>query len=405
MSDSANFAMTRGGNQTPEFDQLRSSALFIGIVGLLASVPGIIWSQQQFFRSYLLAFVFWNGIPLGCMAILMMHHLTGGGWGFLIRRALEAGTRTIGLMAIFYLPLLVGMTYLYPWTRPDAAANPVYQQKHFYLNAPFFISRSILYFVLWIALAWLLNRWSAQQDQPGNPGAAVRLEGISGPGLILWGIAITFSSVDWIMSLEPTWFSTIYGMLMMIVAALSAMAFVILVTSRLAGREPLARISTRQRFNDLGNLLLAFVMLWAYLSFSQFLIIWSGNMTEEISWYMSRARGSWAVLAIILIIFHFAIPFLLLLSRDVKRKPGSLSRVAWLLMGLTLVDLYWLVVPAFESAGPRVHWTNFTLVIGIGGVWVWAFFTQYSKMPLLPEFDPRLIEMIEEDAREHAKEH
>jgi hypothetical protein len=194
-------------------------------------------------------------------------------------------------------------------------------------------------------------------------------------------------------------------MLMMMVAALSAMAFVILVTRRLAGREPLSRISTAQRFNDLGNLLLAFVMLWAYLSFSQFLIIWSGNMTEEISWYMSRARGSWSVLAILLIIFHFAIPFLLLLSRDVKRKPGSLSRVAWLLMGLTLVDLYWLVVPAFESAGPRIHWTNFTLVIGIGGVWVWAFFTQYSKMPLLPEFDPRLIELIEEDAREHAKEH
>lgn len=405
MSASTNFAMTSSGNQTPEFDRLRSAALFIGIIGLLASVPGIIWSQQQFFRSYLLAFVFWIGIPLGCMALLMMHHLTGGGWGFLIRRALEAGTRTIGVMAIFYLPLLVGMTYLYPWTRPDASANPVYQQKHFYLNSQFFIARSIIYFVIWIALAWLLNRWSSQQDQPGDPGAAVRLEGVSGPGLVLWGLTVTFSSVDWIMSLEPTWFSTIYGMLMMIVQALTAMAFVILVVRHLAGREPLARIATPQRFNDLGNMLLTFVMLWAYLSFSQFLIIWSGNMPEEISWYMSRARGSWSAMAIILIVFHFAIPFLLLLSRDVKRKPGSLSRVAWLLMPLTLVDLYWLVVPAFESAGPRVHWTNFSLVIGIGGIWLWAFFTQYAKMPLLPAYDPRLIELIEEDEKEHAKEH
>jgi hypothetical protein len=174
---------------------------------------------------------------------------------------------------------------------------------------------------------------------------------------------------------------------------------------RLAARDPLARIATPQRFNDLGNMLLTFVMLWAYLSFSQFLIIWSGNMTDEITWYMSRARGSWAALAIILIVFHFAIPFLLLLSRDVKRKPGSLSWVAWLLMGLTLVDVYWLVVPAFESSGPRVHLTNFTLVIGIGGIWLWAFFTQLSRMPLLPMYDPRLVELFEEDAKEHAKEH
>jgi hypothetical protein len=254
-------------------------------------------------------------------------------------------------------------------------------------------------------MAWLLNRWSSQQDSPGDPGAATRLEGLSGPGLILWGLTITFSSVDWIMSLEPTWFSTIYGMLMMIVQTLSAIAFVILVVRRLAARDPLARIATPQRFNDLGNMLLTFVMLWAYLSFSQFLIIWSGNMTDEITWYMSRARGSWAALAIILIVFHFAIPFLLLLSRDVKRKPGSLSWVAWLLMGLTLVDVYWLVVPAFESSGPRVHLTNFTLVIGIGGIWLWAFFTQLSRMPLLPMYDPRLVELFEEDAKEHAKEH
>ncbi|MGA8923650.1 MAG: hypothetical protein WB682_10945, partial [Candidatus Dormiibacterota bacterium] len=230
---------------------------------------------------------------------------------------------------------------------------------------------------------------------------AKRLEGLSGPGLILWGLMVTFSAIDWIMSLEPTWFSTIYGMLIMVAQALSALAFVILVTRRLSGHEPLAKIATKQRFNDLGNLLLTFVMLWAYLSFSQFLIIWSGNLPEETSWYMSRAKGSWAALAVILIIFHFAIPFLLLLSRDIKRIPGALSWVAGLLVVLTLVDVYWLVAPAFEIAAPRVHWTNISLIAGIGGLWIWAFFSQLQTMPLLPMADPRLAEYLVEHAEEH----
>jgi len=392
-------------NSAPEFDGVRNAALIVGIAGLLVSIPGLIWSPQQFFRAYLLAYFFCLGFPLGCMAILMMHHLTGGGWGYLIRRALEAGTRTISVMAILYIPLLLGMRQLYPWTRADAALNPEYQSKHFYLNTPFFIGRVIFYFVAWIALSALLNRWSASEDSGNDRGAAGKLEGMSGPGLILWGLTITYSSVDWIMSLEPSWFSTIYGMLVMIVATLSALSFVILVARRVAIREPISQIATPQRFNDLGNLLLTFVMLWAYLGFSQFLITWSGNTTEEISWYMSRGRGSWAGLALVLIIFHFAVPFALLLSRDVKRKPNSLSIVAALLIALTLIDAYWLIVPAFQTNGPRVYWTNFSLVAGIGGVWLWAYFGQLSRAPLLPAHDPQLLELIEEDEREHARAH
>ena len=209
--------------------------------GLLISIPALIMSPEQFHRSYLFAYICCLAIPLGCIALVMMHHLTGGGWGFIIRRILEAGTRTIWLMAILYLPMLVGLSRIYGWARPDAASIPVYQQKHFYLNVPFFMVRSVIYFALWLGLAWLLNKWSAQQDEPGNPSAEKKLEGISGPGLVLWGIAVTFSAVDLVMSLEPTWFSSIYGMMIMIVYALSAMAFVIFIARRLTEREPLVR--------------------------------------------------------------------------------------------------------------------------------------------------------------------
>ena len=395
--DTANGA---GAIRLPQFDAVRRRALIIGLLGLVVSFPGLLRNPQQFFRSYLLAFVFWIGIPLGCMALVMLHHLTGGRWGFLIRRTLESATRTLWLMAIFFLPLLLGMSQIYMWAAPNAASNPIFQQKHFYLNKPFFVVRSVMYFAIWIGLAWLLNRWTEEQDRTGEARLSKRLEGLSGPGLILWGLAVTFSSIDWIMSLEPTWFSTIYGMMIMVVEVLSALAFVVLVTRRLVDREPLAKVATPQAFNDLGNLLLTFVMLWAYLSFSQFLIIWSGNLPEEITWYLSRARGGWAVLAIVLIVFHFAVPFLLLLSRGLKRQAGSLSRVAGLLMMLTLVDMFWLIVPAFESAGPHVHPTNLTLTIGIGGIWLWAFFKQLEARPLAPLHDPELVEILE-----HAEEH
>ncbi|MGA7785388.1 MAG: hypothetical protein WB997_12180, partial [Candidatus Acidiferrales bacterium] len=196
-----------GDNRLPQFDRARRGMLFTGIAGLAISVPGLLRAPDQFYRSYLLAFVFWIGIPVGSMAILMLHHLTVGGWGFVIRRALEAATRTLGLMALLYIPLLLGISHLYGWAQPQAASIPVYQQKHFFLNTPFFIARSVIYFTLWMGLAWLLNRWSFEQDCTGDVRLSKKLEGLSGPGLILWGLAVTFSSVDWIMSLEPKWFS------------------------------------------------------------------------------------------------------------------------------------------------------------------------------------------------------
>jgi len=263
------------------------------------------------------------------------------------------------------------------------------QYKRPYLNPQFFTVRYIIYFIIWLTIAWLLNRWSIEQDRTGDPRLAAKMEAISGPGLILWGIAVTYSSIDWVMSLEAHWFSTMYGMIVMVIAALTAMSFVVFVLRRLSGQEPMAQAVTPSQFNDLGNLMLAFVMLWAYLSFSQFLIIWAGNIKDEIPWYMSRAFGGWAAVAVVLIVVHFALPFLLLLQRGVKRRLQVLSLVAGMLILVSLVDVFWLVAPAYETAGPRVNPLDITAVVGIGGLWIAAFFWQLKKWPLLPIHDPR----------------
>jgi hypothetical protein len=207
--------------------------------------------------------------------------------------------------------------------------------------------------------------------------------------LILWGLAITFASIDWVMSLEPHWFSTIYGMIFMIVAALTAMSFVIFVERHLSDYEPLHDSVEPAQYNDQGNLMLAFVMLWAYLSYSQFLIIWAGNLKEEIPWYVTRAFGGWGAVAVVLMVMHFAVPFLLLLQRGVKRKLARLAPVAGLLVFLSLGDVYWLITPAFYPEGPRLRAMDILAVMGIGGVWIATYFWQLKQMPLLPLRDPR----------------
>jgi hypothetical protein len=381
------------------FERLRRKVLLAGGAAILVSLVGLLQNPTNFFRSYLLAYVYWIAFPLGSLAVLMMHHLTGGGWGFLIRRVLEASARTMWLLVLLYLPLLAGLSHLYLWAQKAGASNPDVAQKHFYLNIPFFLLRSVIYFGVWLALAWLLNRWSLEQDRTGEQRYTDRLTAISGPGLIAYGFTITFASIDWVMSLEPNWYSTIYGMVYMVAQTLVAMAFVVLIARKLSQDQPLSTIATPTRFIDLGNLMLTFVMLWAYLSFSQFLIIWSGNLPNEITWYMSRAHGSWAVLAVVLILFHFAVPFFLLLSRDVKRHRGLLW-VASLLLFLTWIDFYWLIVPAFSPSAPRVHWTDITLLIGMGGLWLWLFFTELERHSLVPRHDPGYLEAVQE-AAEH----
>jgi hypothetical protein len=365
-------------------------ALLVGIVGLALCLVGALRNPTELFRSYLLAYVFWISFPLGCIAIAMVHHLTGGNWGFGTRRFMESAGRTLPLMALLFLPVLVGLSHIYKWAQPTAvAADPLLKYKQPYLNAPFFVARSAFYFAVWIGLAYLLSKWSLEQDRTGDARLSRRLTRLSAPGLVIYFLTVTFASVDWVMSIEVHWFSTIYGMLFVVIEGLAGMAFVIVMFHLLSRQEPLSFAVTKKVFNDLGNLLLVFVMLWAYLAFSQFLIVWSGNLHDEIPWYTSRARGAWAVVAVVLIVFHFGVPFLLLLSRAVKRRTGALATVAGGLILLSLVDIYWLTVPGYEPAAPQVHWTDPVAVIGIGGIWVAAFLWQLKGKSLLPLHDPQ----------------
>jgi hypothetical protein len=365
-------------------------ALLVGVLGLGLCLVGAVRDPTQFFRSYLFAYVFWISFPLGCIAIAMVHHLTGGNWGFGTRRFMESAGRTLPLMAVLFLPVLVGLSHIYKWAQPAAvAADPMLQYKAPYLNVPFFVARSVFYFAVWIVLAYLLSKWSLQQDRTGEVGLSRRLTRMSAPGLVIYFLTVTFAMIDWVMSIEAHWFSTIYGMLFVVIEGLAGMAFVIVMFHLLSGEEPLSLVVTKKIFNDLGNLMLVFVMLWAYLAFSQFLIIWSGNLSDEIPWYTTRARGGWAVVAVILIVLHFGLPFLLLLSRAVKRRTGALATVAGMLILLSLVDIYWLTMPGFEPSAPKVHWTDLAAVVGIGGIWLAAFLWQLKGKSLLPLHDPQ----------------
>jgi hypothetical protein len=292
-------------------------------------------------------------------------------------------------MAVAVLPLLAGMKTLYSWSRPGQT-DSVILSKHLYLNPGFFIARTISYFVCWLILVHLLNKWSRDEDAGGNTSIWARFEGLSGGGLVLYGFTVTFASVDWVMSLEPRWYSTIYGMLFMVGQALAALAFAITVLVWLSDTKPLSEAVRPSYFQDLGSFLLAFVMLWAYLEFSQFLIIWGGNLSEEIPWYIRRMQGTWGRVGLLLVLLNFALPFFLLLFRNVKRRTSSLLFVAALVLVMRLVDMYWMVLPAFGGGDVHLTWLNVLLPFGMGGIWLAYFTWQLQQMPILPVHDPRM---------------
>jgi len=346
---------------------------------------------EQFFRSYLIAYLFWFGIAAGCLPLLMLHHLVGGTWGFVIRRILEAGTRTLPLMLVLFVPVLLGVHSLYEWSHGElVAGDPILRAKSAYLNVPFFIIRTVIYFAAWLIFAYILNRWSAEQDETGNPALVRRFQLIAAPGIVIYSLTLTFASIDWGMSLEPHWFSTIYGMLFIVGQALAGLAFVIPVAVRLADTRPLSEYVKPSVFQDLGNLLLAFVMLWAYMSFSQYLIIWAGNLPEEIPWYVRRGAHGWQWVAAVLAVFHFAVPFLLLLGRANKRHRRLISGIALAVLAMRWVDIYWLIAPSFFE-GITVHLFDFVLFALLGGIWWYAFWNQLQKRPLLPLRDPNFV--------------
>jgi hypothetical protein len=383
----------------PQLDRIQRLSLIVGIVGVVLCIVGVFVDSHQFLRAYLYAYLFWTGMTIGSLALLMINHVVGGKWGVVIRRLVESGTRNFPLMLVLLAPVLIGMTSLYIWAMPGAAHDPVIQSKRIYLNTPFFIFRLFFYFAVWILYSWILRRKSLEQDRTGDPGIPVRMRQISAPGLVVLTLSATFAFFDLIMSLEPHWFSTIYGAMFLIGQILETIAFTIAILYLLSKHQPFREILTTQHFHDLGNLMLAFTILWAYLSFSQFIIIWSGNLPEEIPWYIRRFTGGWGAIAILLVVFHFFVPFLILLQRFVKQNPNILKSVAIGMIAIRLLDVFWIVEPAFyQSHFPHLHsqvftlnWQDFVTPVAIGGIWIAAYIWHLKKVPLVPIRDPRLM--------------
>jgi hypothetical protein len=375
--------------------------LVAGLIALALSVLGLAVDREQFFRSWLISYLYWLGPALGSMGILMLQYITGGRWGVALRRTLEAGMRTLPFLAICFLPVVFGMHELFEWTHPEAVAHdPLLQHKSFYLNREFFLVRAVLYFALWIAVATYLSRWSVQQDGDPSPRVERRLHFMSRAGLAIYALTMTFASVDWAMSLEPHWFSHIYGVIFIGGQILTAMMFAVFVATRLAEVPSVGEFVDADRFHDFGKLLLAFIMLWAYFALSQFLIIWSANLPEETPWYLARRSGGWQYLAIALVVFHFVAPFVVLLSREAKRTRSVLGTLVLGLLFMRFVDIYWLVAPSFQPDELSPHWLDATTMIAIGGLWLALFVRFLRQHPVLPLNDAyyQLSELEEEAA-------
>jgi hypothetical protein len=369
--------------------------LTAGFAGGLLSLVGLWLTPTQFFQSYLTAYMFVLGVTLGCLALGMVHQLSGGAWGIVIRRPIGAASRVLPVLTVLFLPIVLGMHRLYEWTDADLVAHDeILQQKHAYLNVPFFLIRAAAYFLVWNALSYFLNAWSLEQDRTGDPRLARRMQLISAGGLVAYGLTITFASFDWLMSLEPHWYSTIYGVLIIGGQGLSAMAFLIVALVWLSRRAPLSGIVGPSHFHDLGNLMLAFVMLWAYFSFSQYLIIWSGNLPAEIAWYLHRLQTGWRFIGLTLVVFHFVAPFCLLLSRRVKRQAELIVMVASGVLIVRLVDLFWLVAPEFHRHGVSVSWLDVLLPLSLGAIWLGCFVWQLRGRAILPVHDPQFEEAL-----------
>jgi hypothetical protein len=384
----------------PALARIQRRSLVIGVVFLAGAVIGAIAGHNgaQFFRSYLLGYVWWLGITLGCLAVLMMQHLAGGLWGFVIRRPLESAARILPLLAVMSVPLIFGIPYLYVWDhREFMLHNAKLQHQAQYLAAPWFIARAVIYFLAWILLAYLLNRWSAAQDASGDPVQRRRMQRFSGPGLVIYALTVTFASIDWLMSLDPQWGSTIYPLILIAGQMLAALSFCAAILFLLAQHKPMSDIVQEKHVHSLGKMMLAFVMLWAYTSYSQLVIIWAGNQPSEISWYLRRLNTGWKYVALALVVFHFAVPFALLLSRDLKRNARRLARVAMLLVLVRYLDLlFWIApnsMPGFEHGMP-FQWMDLAVPIGIGGIWMAAFVWALRQRPLVALHDQRFEEVV-----------
>jgi len=389
----------------PVVKTIQQRSLIVGLVFSVIAALGAWLRPDEFFRAYLLAFMAWLGITLGSMAILMLRHLTKGAWGMVIRRILGAAMRCVPLMIALFIPLQFGIHRLYIWARPLEGIADKHLREHLqditktYLTVNGFIVRAAIYFAIWWALSFFLTKWSAEQDHPPMRDNSARFKALSGPGLILYGFTITFAVIDWIMSIDPRWISTIFGLSFLIGQVLAALCFAVVVERILFRYKPMSELLKPEQVQDHGKFMLTFIMMWAYFAFSQWLIIWAGNLPEEITWYMRRLHGGWGYVGLFVVLFHFAVPFVFLISRPFKR---DITRLVWLAVWLLLmryVDLFWIIEPNF-SASFNVTWLDVVVPIAVGGLWLAYFFRNLSTMPLVPAYDVFAVEVLE-PAHEH----
>lgn len=394
-----------------EITRLRTLALGVGGIALIIWAVGVYFNVEQGLRSWLLGFIFWAGIAIGSLGLLMLQYLTGGAWGVVIRRTLEAGSRTLPLLFLMFIPLAIGVyTHnIYEWTHMPPTDHAI-EARGMYLLPWTWIARSVVYFAIWGFIAYLLNKWSADQDRTTSvEGSRLVLEKasrFSGPIMVIFVLVITFAVVDWMMTLDPHWFSTMWGLLFVIGWALSALCFVVALMAYLSDKAPMDRVLGKRHFHDLGKLMLAFVMVWAYFNFSQFLIIWSGNIPEETGYYLLRMQGGWGYMGVALVAFHFAFPFLILLQQDFKRRARWIATLAIFLLVMRLIDMFYIIGPSHRLTtgavqGPFfVSWMDFVAPIAVGGIWLWWFFGELLKRPMVPAKDPYF-----EGAIEHGRGH
>ncbi len=393
--------MNHGPHTAPEsVAKIGRIGLVAGVVGFVLLGAGFATERDQFFRSYLTGYMWMLGLSAGALGVLLLHHVTRGAWGVMIRRILEAAGSplTLGFAAVAFLPIVLGSHSLYEWTHAEVVAtDAILAHKKPWLNMPAFLVRSGVYLALWLFFATVLSRLSARQDETGDRRLALRMQRWGAFGLLAYVLSMTFAAFDWLMTLTPHWFSTIYGLYVIIGQAVAAMALVALMALALGeGGSPAVPFQARH-LHDYGKLLFAFVCVWAYFGYSQFIIIWSGNLPEETAFYTSRLNGAWKVTTVVLVLLHYALPFALLLSRDRKRSARALAPVAVLLLIARWLDLHWLIAPAFSADAFTIHWLDLAAPLALGGIWLFLFTLRLKARPLLPAHEPFLKEALAHD--------
>ena len=371
-------------------------ALIFGIAGLAASAVGLLTDAHTFWASYLVAFAYWLTIALGGLFFTMLHQVTGAVWSTVARRAGEALSMTLPLLFVLFIPLLFGMNHLYHWSHSEEVlTDELLKWKSPFLNSGFFIVRAVMYFAIWTGLAWLLNRESLAQDADGSITHTLRLRKISAPGMFLFAFSITFAAFDWLMSLEPHWYSTIFGVYVFTGSFLSSLAFMTVFFGWLRSKNVLTGEVTIDHFHDFGRMLFAFTVFWAYIGGSQYYLIWYANIPEETVWYLARWDGSWKFVSIALIALHFGVPFFVLAFYKSKRTLKVLLSIASLILIMHFVDMFWVVMPTFSPHG-SVHfsWMHITAMVGIGGMVKWLFLKRFSTNPAVPFNDPKFKDSV-----------